>query len=130
MITSGGTEDGGLAFKTTVQAERFYDLLMRHWNDINRTFRSGEVYMPVLGEDDAGETHGNDWAVGFLRGTQMRHDVWDPIIQDDDRGGVFVPLMSRPTSSRASASLICARLNTSATPGTSANCGTPSRPPR
>lgn len=94
VITSGGTEDHGLVFKTTAEAERFYDLIMRHWNDINRTFRSGEVYMPVLVEDDAGETHGNDWAVGFLRGTQMRHDVWDSIVQDDDRGGVFVPLFA------------------------------------
>jgi len=94
VITTGSTEAGNLVFQTTAEAERFYDLIMRHWNDSNRTFRSGEVYMPVLGEDNAGENYGNDWAIGFLTGTRMRHDVWDPIIQDDERGGAFVPLFA------------------------------------
>ena len=94
VITLGATKADDLVFQTTTEAERFYELIMRHWNDINRTFRSGEVYMPVLGEDNAGEQHGNDWANGFLIGTQMRHEVWDPIVQDDERGGAFIPLFA------------------------------------
>jgi len=92
VITSGETEDDDLVFKTTAEAEGFYGLISRHWNDINRTFRSGDFYMPIMDVDEAEEHQGNDWAAGFLRGTQMRYYVWDPIIQDDERGGVFVAL--------------------------------------
>ena len=94
VITSGASRASDLVFETTDDAERFYDLIMRHWNDINRTFRSGDVYMPLLGEGDTGEQYGNDWAAGFLTGTQLRHDVWDPIIQDDERGGAFIPVFA------------------------------------
>lgn len=94
VITSGKTEDDDLVFKTTAEAKGFYGLISRHWNDINRTFRSGEIYMPVMNVDEAREHQGNDWAAGFLRATQMRHHVWDPIIQDDERGGVFVLLFA------------------------------------
>ena len=94
VITSGATEAGDLVFQTTAEPERFYELIMRHWNDINRVFRSGEVYMPVLGEDAAGEQYGNDWAIGFLAGTKLRYGVWDPVIQDEERGGAFIPLFA------------------------------------
>lgn len=92
VIISGDTDEGDLVFKTNAEAQRFYGLISRHWNEINRTFRSGDFYMPVMDVDEAGEHQGNDWAAGFLRGTQMRYYVWDPIIQDDERGGVFITL--------------------------------------
>src|SRR6476660_7326731 len=60
VIIGGGTKDGGLAFESTTEAERFFELLMRHWNVINDTLRRGEIYLPVLDRDDAGIAHGND----------------------------------------------------------------------
>jgi len=94
IIISGETEAGDLVFETLAEAERFQSLLARHWNDVNRTLRSGEFYMPVLAEDDTGKFKGNDWATGFLAGTRMRHSVWTPIVDDEERGGVFVALFA------------------------------------
>jgi uncharacterized protein len=67
---------------------------MRHWNAINRTFRKGETYMPVLAENDDGGVSGNDWAKGFLQGAHMRFDPWSEIMDDEERGGVLVPMLA------------------------------------
>src|SRR5258705_6687431 len=76
VIIGGGTKDGGLAFESTTEAEGFLGLLMRQWNVINDTLRRGEIYMPVLIEDEAGVGHGNDWANGFIKGTHLRYSGW------------------------------------------------------
>jgi len=59
-------------------------LLMRHWNDIAHTLGKDEVYVPLLLEDENGVTPGNDWACGFLRGVDLRHDGWKTLIADED----------------------------------------------
>jgi uncharacterized protein len=46
----------------------FLSLIMRHWNVIADTLHSGDVFLPLLLEDDEGVTHANDWATGFRRG--------------------------------------------------------------
>jgi hypothetical protein len=33
--------------------------MMRHWNDIAGTLFKGEVYLPLLLEDEDGTAHGN-----------------------------------------------------------------------
>src|SRR5947199_162311 len=48
VITSGETEDHDLVFENATEAERFFGLLMRHWNVINDTLRRGDIYMPML----------------------------------------------------------------------------------
>ena len=50
-------------------------LLMRHWNDIAATLSKGDVYLPILLEDENGVAQGNDWARGFMRGVKMCHEV-------------------------------------------------------
>jgi uncharacterized protein len=92
VILSGQTEDGDLVFESTHEAEEFYGLLVRYWNQINRTLREGDVYMPVLFADEEGIAHGNDWAKGFLKGTHLRHDTWREIINDENRSGPLVPI--------------------------------------
>jgi uncharacterized protein len=92
VIISGGTEEGDLVFESTIEAEQFYTLLMRYWNQINREFVSGEFHMPYLTEDEEGKIHGNDWAKSFLATTHLRFDVWAEIVNDEERSGPFVPI--------------------------------------
>jgi uncharacterized protein len=54
----------------------FLSLIMRHWNTIVETLQSGEVYLPLLLEDENGVSHANDWANGFLRGMKLRKQHW------------------------------------------------------
>ncbi len=92
VIVSGETEDGDLVFESANQAEEFYGLLVRYWNQINRTFRDGDIYMPFLFVDEEGLANGNDWAKGFIKGAHLRYDAWLEIINDENRSGPFVPI--------------------------------------
>jgi uncharacterized protein len=60
-------------FGSLDQANDILGFLMRHWNTIAGTLFKGEVYVPLLLENEDGMVHGNDWADGFMRGVHMRH---------------------------------------------------------
>jgi uncharacterized protein len=40
-------------FKDEAEMQEFFDLVMRHWNSLAKTFNSREPFMPFLLEDDA-----------------------------------------------------------------------------
>jgi hypothetical protein len=56
-------------------ANEILGLMMRHWNTVAATLYKGEIYVPLLLEDEDGRAHGNDWAHGFMRGMGMSHEV-------------------------------------------------------
>jgi len=72
----------------------FLSLLMRHWNVIVDTLRSGEVYLPLLLQDEDGITPANDWANGFLRGMELRKAEWAALLDDEEYGGWLVPILA------------------------------------
>ncbi|SRR5208282_3824106 len=39
------------------------------------------------------QVHGNDWARGFMRGMNMRHDSWGELVDDEEHGGCLIPMM-------------------------------------
>jgi uncharacterized protein len=80
-------------FGSLDEANEILGLMLRHWNDIAGTLHKGEVYVPLLLEDEAGTAHGNDWATGFMRGMDMRHDSWAGLVQDEAHGGCLLPMM-------------------------------------
>ena len=72
----------------------FLSLIMRHWNVIAETLHSGEVFLPLLLEDENGITHANDWANGFLRGMEFHREQWAALLADDEQGGWLVPIFA------------------------------------
>ena len=74
--------------------ETFLSMIMRHWNAIIATLQSGDVYLPILLEDENGDWHGNDWANGFLRGMEIRREQWAPLMEDEEHGGSLVPIFA------------------------------------
>ena len=89
----GGEMSDACEFSSLDEANEILRLMMRHWNDIAGTLLKGEVYVPLLWEDEAGTAHGNDWARGFMRGMDMRHDSWAGLVQDEEHGGCLLPMM-------------------------------------
>jgi uncharacterized protein len=67
--------------------------MMWHWNTIAGTLFKGEVYVPLLLEDENGVAHGNDWTRGFMRNMGMRHDGWAELVNDEKHGGCLIPMM-------------------------------------
>jgi len=92
IIQSGAHEDGDLNFKDLNEAQRFMELVNRHWNHVNRQLDREEVYLPLVHEDAEGRFQGNDWAQGFLAGTYLRHGIWADLIADDEQAGPMIPI--------------------------------------
>jgi uncharacterized protein len=72
----------------------FLSLIMRHWNVIADTLHSGEVFLPLLNQDENGISHANDWANGFLRGMQLRTQQWNTLLDDEEHVGWMVPIFA------------------------------------
>jgi uncharacterized protein len=66
----------------------------RHRNAIARLLQSGDVYTPLLLEDEQGKYTANDWAIGFTRGMELRKQEWASLLDDDDHGGSLVPILA------------------------------------
>jgi uncharacterized protein len=90
----GGQASGLTVFDTEEEAQGILQAMMRHWNTIARTLNEGEIYYPILVEDDDGVARGNDWALGFLRGVDMRRASWRAFLDDDDQAGSIIPMFA------------------------------------
>src|SRR3954470_23804622 len=82
------------AFESRRELKEFLDLVLRHWNVIAETLQSGDVYVPVVFEDNEGAAHGNSWAQGFLRGMDLRRADWAELLDDEEHGGALVPIFA------------------------------------
>ena len=80
-------------FSSLEEANEIFGLMMRHWNTIAGTLFKDEVYVPLLLEGEDNVAHGNDWARGFMRGMEMRHDGWAELVEDEEHGGWLIPMM-------------------------------------
>lgn len=89
----GGEMSETCKFENVEQAREVLGLIMRHWNGIAATLNKGDVHLPVLLEDTDGVRLGNDWSRGFMRGVHMCHDAWAELINDDQQGGLMVPVL-------------------------------------
>jgi uncharacterized protein len=76
------------------EANDILGLIMRRWNVIANTLHRGDVYLPVLLEDEEGVCHGNDWSHGFVRGMEMRKAGWGELIADEKHYGCLVAVMA------------------------------------
>ena len=78
-------------FASLEEAQAILSLLMRHWNAIAGILAAGHPYMPIVAEEEA-DRPGHEWAVGFLRGVDLTLRSWRPLMNDEQRGGPFVPI--------------------------------------
>jgi uncharacterized protein len=72
----------------------FVSLITRHRDAIAHTLREGAVYTPLLLQNEDGVACGNDWANGFVRGMELRKQLWTPLLDDDENGGSIVPIFA------------------------------------
>src|SRR5438552_2605554 len=89
----GGELSDACKFASFDEVNATLTLLMRHWNDIAHTLGNGDVYAPILFQDEKGLQRGNDWARGFMRGVGMCHDGWGALLADEDHAGCMIPVL-------------------------------------
>ena len=51
-----------------------------------------DVFLPVL--VDEGDSPGNDWAIGFLRGMELSRSEWLDLLEDEENGGSTIAIMA------------------------------------
>jgi uncharacterized protein len=81
-------------FSTPEQAQEIFSLVVKHWNSISTRLDAGEIYEPVLLQNDAGQASGIEWANGFLEGVALRRDSWSELFEDEDSGGAILPILA------------------------------------
>jgi uncharacterized protein len=89
----GGEMSYTCEFASLDDENEILGLMTRHWKTIAGTLIEDKVYLPLLLEDENGTEHGNDWAIGFLRGVDMRHDGWEELVTDEQYGGCVLPMV-------------------------------------
>lgn len=89
----GGEMTLGSGVSTAEEAQELLNLLTRHWNNIAGTLLRGEVYVPLIIEDENGIPMGNDWAIGFVQGMHMRLSSWDRLVDDKEQWAALTPMM-------------------------------------
>jgi uncharacterized protein len=74
--------------------QEFMELVTQHWNTINRKLQAGDVYLPILLEDEQGVAHANDWATGFMRSMSLRRYDWKELVRSEEHGGSLIPILA------------------------------------
>jgi uncharacterized protein len=82
------------AFAAQPLLRDFISLITRHRAAIAHILQSGEVFTPLLLEDTHGKFPGNDWAMGFMRGMELRRQDWSVLLDDEEHGGSLVPIFA------------------------------------
>ena len=70
----------------------FLSLIMRHWNVIADTLHSGEVFLPLLLEDENGISHANIGQKDSYVWNGVRRTDWAVLLDDEKQGGCLVPI--------------------------------------
>ena len=59
------------------------ELIGRHAKQVERAL-SEQRFAPVLAHDESGQPDGVAWAVGFLRGVEMRPEGWEAMLEEGE----------------------------------------------
>ena len=94
ILGSGDSLENEEIFPGPEAAQLVWTLILKHWNAVGDAFRTGDLFDPLLLEDDEGRASGNNWAVGFLRGVDMREEFWKEILDDEKTIDWFSPILA------------------------------------
>ena len=82
------------AFAAKLVLQNFLSLVARHKVSVAHTLQSGDIFTPLVLANEDGVFFGNDWAKGFMRGMNLRHEDWVVLLEDEDHGGSLIPILA------------------------------------
>ncbi len=71
----------------------FLNLVRHHSTVVANAFAAND-FEPLLLEDEEGNAHGNNWAIGFMRGLDMRHDEWRTLLDNEEEFKKLMPILA------------------------------------
>jgi len=87
----GNKEDGAAPFNDIKEYERFFSLLMNHWNSVMANLQN-DRFEPVF--EDIEEDFGMLWASGFLMGVSLSGEEFDKIASDEEKWPFLFPILA------------------------------------
>ena len=94
--TWGGDGEGHASFASGRQRKRVVVLVLRHLHSIGVQLRDAPAHwQPVFSiaeTDEAELADAEDWCAGFLEGTALNPQAWDPLFDDPVLGEVLQPI--------------------------------------
>ena len=94
----GSEKDGGFAFASREEAQRYSGFVMRLMNEIARNLAEGVVEPIFVAKvtDDGGETElANIWCAGYVAGMGLNRDAWNPLAtRGSDAEKYFIPIFA------------------------------------
>jgi uncharacterized protein len=70
------------------------DLVQHHWDVVGEAFATNDFFVPLLTEDEEGKFYGNNWAIGFMRGVDMREHAWSDFLENEEEFTRFLPILA------------------------------------
>jgi len=89
-----GGEAEEVVVPTGKTVNRLLSLLMQNWNSIVAELQGKGFHVPLVLCDEKGIARGNDWASGFLGGTEMRKEAWRELFQDENKFAPMIPIIA------------------------------------
>ena len=71
----------------------FLNLVRHHSTVVAEAFAAND-FEPLLLEDEEGIAHGNNWAIGFMRGLDMRHEEWRSLLDAEEEFEKLIPILA------------------------------------
>lgn len=92
----GSGNDGETKFSSLPHAERILGLIMRMYNGINDQVRdSPDEYWPIyMASEEGHEPDIDDWCYGFMIGVSLRHEAWQPMLENEEIGDLLMPIIA------------------------------------
>lgn len=92
-IIPNGFENAEL-FPNQDAIQLFKNLVLHHWDVVGAAFATDDFFVPLLTEDEEGNFYGNNWAIGFMRGVDMRESAWRDLLENEEEFARFVPILA------------------------------------
>jgi uncharacterized protein len=89
------------SFANEREATKVMDLMFRHFNmiveQLQRTRRTDDIYVPALIVDEQGVPAGNEWAAGFMCGVSLSEEGWPELMQTTELAEMIAPMTALAT---------------------------------
>ena len=79
-------------FANDQEAGQFSGFVAEHWHRVHQQLNDEEDYVPLVQVDEDGKFHANDWANGFMEGTELRREIWDEFLKNEEVRDFMLPI--------------------------------------
>jgi len=90
----GSRHSSGIGFKNLEEAQEIMTLITRHWNTVASALSQDLLYPGMMDSYEDGKMAGQQWAMGFGQGIDLREEGWKKLMKDKFAGMALFPIFA------------------------------------